>query len=123
MSLTTALILLGLLQIKHMFADYFLQTPVMLSDRARYAHVGRALHCLVHVLGSALCFWLVGVGFWLGLVVLVAEGVAHYHIDYGKGRWSERSGDSPADASYWRAFGADQTLHALTYVLMVWMVA
>ena len=119
MDVTTAFVLLILLQVKHMFADFFLQTPIMLVNRAHYIHPGRALHCLVHVAGSAVCFLLIGVPVGLALVVLAAEWLLHFHIDYGKGVWSERADDTPADASYWRAFGADQTLHQLTYVGMV----
>ncbi|MFK7876126.1 MAG: DUF3307 domain-containing protein [Paracoccaceae bacterium] len=122
MDLISILILLGLLQFKHMFADFFLQTPIMLMNRATYVHPGRALHCAVHVVGSALCFLVMGVPLALGVIVLACEGIAHFHIDYLKGVWSERAGHGPADAGYWRAFGADQTLHQLTYVGMVWAV-
>lgn len=122
MDVVTALLLLSLLVIKHMFADYFLQTPIMLINRADYLHPGRALHCAVHVAGSGLCFLIVGVPLALGAAVLAAEWLLHYHIDFGKGVWSEHADHTPAEAGYWRAFGADQTLHQLTYVGMVWAV-
>lgn len=117
------LVLLALLGVKHMFADYFLQTRKMLSARGRYLHGGRALHCGVHVVGSAVVLVPAGVPLgWLALV-LAAELLVHYHIDYAKGVWSHRVGHGPNDASYWRAFGVDQTLHWLTYVAMVGVLA
>lgn len=119
MSIADALVLLALLTIKHMFADYFLQTASMLADRGRYAHPGRAGHCLVHVVCSAICFLIMGLPLWTSILVLMAEFVVHFHIDWGKGRWSESHGHGPSDAGYWRAFGVDQTLHQLTYVVMI----
>ncbi len=121
--MTAALILLVLLEIKHLFADYFLQTPQMLANRGQYLHAGRAMHCTVHVVGSAIALGLFGVPAGLLALVLVAEWLVHYHIDFGKGAWSNRSGHGPSHASYWRAFGVDQFLHQLTYVAMVWAVA
>lgn len=123
MAVTTVLVLLALLTVKHMFADYFLQTPAMLRARDEYLHAGRAQHCAVHVAGSALVLFGFGVNAGLVVLVLVAEFVLHYHIDFGKGVWSERAGHTPAQAGYWRAFGVDQTLHQLTYIGMVMLVA
>ena len=119
MGISEALILLALLTLKHMFADYFLQTASMLANRGQYVHPGRIMHCAVHAGCSAICFLIMGLPLGLSLAVLLAEFVAHFHIDWGKGRWSEMQGHTPSDAGYWRAFGADQALHHLTYVLMV----
>lgn len=122
LDVNSALILLVLFQIKHLFADYYLQTPGMLANRGQYLHPGRAMHCLVHVAGSGIAMALVGVDWGLIAVVLVAEWLVHYHIDFGKGAWSNRMDHGPKDASYWRAFGVDQFLHQVTYVAMLWAV-
>jgi hypothetical protein len=118
--LQNALILLVLLQVKHMFADFYLQTPRMLAVRNRYLHAGRAQHAGVHAAGSAIALLVMGTVIPLVLVIVVAEWVAHYHIDWGKGRYSDRTQHTPSDAGYWRAIGFDQALHQLTYVAMIW---
>ncbi|ASM72789.1 hypothetical protein SULPSESMR1_01984 [Pseudosulfitobacter pseudonitzschiae] len=118
--MTSLLILLFLFQIKHMFADFFLQTPRMLSDRGRYAHMGRAQHAGVHALLSALVLLIVGVSLPLILALVAIEWVAHYHIDWAKGCWSDRTCHTPQDGGYWRAMGTDQALHQLTYLAMAW---
>lgn len=120
LTLGFALAALGLFQVKHMFADFFLQTPMMLKDRGMYLHAGRALHCAVHAVGSVLCMVLLGVPAAVLALVVAAEWVVHYHIDWGKGRWSDVKGHGPNHAGYWRAFGADQMLHQLTYLAMLW---
>lgn len=118
--LKDALILLVLLQVKHMFADFYLQTPRMLEGRGRYLHLGRMQHAGLHMVGSILAFLLTGSLSAVALWIVVIEGLAHYHIDWGKGRYSQMKAHTPTDAGYWRAFGFDQTLHQLTYVVMVW---
>lgn len=117
-----ALALLFLLQLKHLFADFYMQTARMLANRARYLHMGRVQHAGLHGVGSLVAMVLVGVPVGLALVVSLIEWAAHFHIDWGKGFWSERMGHSPEDASFWRAFGLDQALHQWTYLVMVWVV-
>ena len=119
-TLQSVLILLVLFQIKHMFADYFLQTPRMLTGRSDYLHVGRAQHAGVHAIGSIPVLAIVGTPAGALIALIIAEWVVHFHIDWGKARYSEAKGYSPADAGFWRAAGFDQALHQLTYVAMVW---
>ncbi|GAG17496.1 unnamed protein product, partial [marine sediment metagenome] len=57
---STVLILFALFQVKHMLADYYLQTPKMLSGRGQFWHMGRAQHAAVHAIGSAIVFAIVG---------------------------------------------------------------
>ena len=110
--------LLFLLQIKHMFADYFLQTQRMLSDRAEYVHFGRVQHVIIHAIGSAIIFALLLTDPVFILITVVIEAVVHYHIDWAKGCYSSAAKLTPQDAGFWRAIGADQALHQITYIAM-----
>jgi uncharacterized protein DUF3307 len=116
----TILLLFCLLQIKHMFADFFLQTRRMLSGRSTYLHVGRAQHAGVHALLSIPAFLVIGTGYGFVLAVIVAEWVVHFHLDWAKARYSEVRALNPSQARFWGAFGVDQALHQLTYIVMVW---
>jgi hypothetical protein len=117
-----ALALLFLLQTKHLFADFFLQTPRMLRNRGRYLHVGRLQHAGLHGFGSLVAMAVLGVPVGVAMAVAAVEWVVHFHIDWAKGRWSDRTGHAPHQAGYWRAFGVDQALHQWTYLVMVWVV-
>lgn len=119
-SIGTVVLLLCLLQIKHMFADYFLQTPKMLAGRCIYWHMGRAQHAGVHVLGSIIVFLIVGTPVPVLLGLVIAEWIIHFNIDYGKASYSERNQLRPDQAKFWQAAGLDQCLHQLTYALMIW---
>ncbi|MEM6938805.1 MAG: DUF3307 domain-containing protein [Pseudomonadota bacterium] len=118
-ALETLLILLVLLQVKHLFADYFLQTPRMLMNRGIYFHIGRIQHAGLHAAFSIIVFLGVGAPLGFVLVLCALEWLVHYHIDWIKGWYSEKAQDGPADAAYWRAFGTDQFMHQMTYVVMI----
>lgn len=120
-TLFSVLTLLLLLQVKHMFADFFMQTPRMLTGRGQYFHVGRMQHAGVHAVGSAIALAVMGTGPVVLIAMIAVEWVVHFHIDWGKARYSDKVGHTPADAGFWRAFGFDQTLHQLTYLAMVWV--
>lgn len=114
--------LLVLFQIKHMFADYFLQTPKMLTGRGQYWHMGRAQHASVHLVGSVLVLVPFGLPIALVVMLIVAEWIVHFNIDWGKARYSDARQHTPTDAGFWQAAGADQALHQLTYIGMVWVI-
>jgi hypothetical protein len=120
--LQIVLILLALLQVKHLFADFFFQTPRMLADRGSYLHLGRVQHAGIHAGFSFVALVLVGVNSRLALLVCLAEWIVHFHIDWAKGRHATASGLGPEHAGYWRAFGVDQLMHQLTYLAMLWGV-
>ena len=115
------LVLLCLLQIKHMLGDYFLQTRMMLDGRDQYAHLGRFLHAGVHATGSFIAFLLIGAPVAFIVPLVLAEWAVHFHIDWWKGRHTSDQNLTPADAGYWRASGVDQALHQLTYIAMIWI--
>lgn len=119
--ISTLLVLLLLLQIKHMFADYYLQTKKMMAGRGEYFHLGRAQHAGVHVIGSLIVLVIMGTPVWALAVLLIGEWILHFHIDYWKGSYSCRKELAPDQAAFWRAFGFDQFLHQISYLGMAWL--
>lgn len=117
----TILLLFALLQAKHTLADYFMQTQRMLSNRAVYAHFGRVQHAGIHAALSLLVALIVGLPFSVAVAFFAIDAVVHFHIDWIKGAYSERTGDGPDSKGYWRAFGIDQLAHHLTYIGMIWI--
>lgn len=97
-----------------------MQTPRMLAGRDEYFHIGRMQHVALHGVFSVVVFFVIGAPIFFNLVICAIETVVHYHIDWLKGWYSASKAHGPTDPSYWRAFGADQFMHQLTYVVMVW---
>lgn len=120
--LIVLLFLLGL-QIKHFLGDFVLQTPWMLHNRRFYGHPGGLAHAGIHMALSVVVLALSGTSPGLLLALVAGEGVVHYHIDWAKDNLSCKWHLTPDRQGFWVALGADQGLHHLTYLAMVWIWA
>lgn len=117
-----AIWLLGLLlglQVKHLVADFVLQTRYMLAGKGRYGHPGGLAHAGLHGVLSAALLGLAGVPAMVAAGIVLAEVLVHYHIDWSKARWTAERALTTAQPRFWVAFGVDQLLHQVTYLLMV----
>lgn len=121
----TALLLVFLiLEIKHFVCDYPLQRPYQLLNKGTYGHPGGMVHAGIHAVGTLFAFLAITPTIAVGLLIIAGEFIVHYHIDWAKQKYLERSGASAADESFWLALGFDQFLHHLTYVAIaavLWM--
>lgn len=112
------LFLVLLLQVKHVFADFFLQGPYIINNRRFYGHPGGLLHVAIHLVGSLVVLLVMGTPLALMGWLLLAEGVFHYHVDWLKDNFNLRFQLTPRDPLYWQAMGVDQGLHQATYLAM-----
>ncbi len=119
--LQNVLIICVLLQLKHMLGDFFVQTERMLAGRGAYVHLGRMQHAGVHGVLTFLAFLTVGVSFSLALVLGLLDLICHYHVDWLKGAFSDKTDKGPDTSVFWRAFGVDQLMHQLTYIGLLWL--
>lgn len=118
-ALVMTLCLVALLQVKHVIADFVLQSPYIIENRRLYGHPGGLLHVSVHALGSLAALAIVGLpGVAALLLLLLGEAVVHYHIDWSKDNLVAALALTPKDAGFWYATGIDQGLHQLTYLAM-----
>ena len=117
--MTTMLIALALLQIKHFLADFVLQSARMAQFKGVYWHRAGFEHSGIHVALTLPCLLAVGVAPVPALAAAAAEFVVHYHEDWLKDRISRSGGYTTADKAYWVILGADQLVHQLTYVALV----
>lgn len=122
---TGVLLLVLLLQIKHLVADFFLQNAYILDNRRFYGHPGGLLHVAIHLVGSLIVLVVVGTTTAVLLPILAVEAIVHYHLDWSKDNFVAARSLTPRDPVYWYATGVDQALHHLTYLGMAlwWAVA
>ena len=111
--------LLFALQIKHLIADFYVQPSRWFTDKHRYFSVGGSLHALVHALLSFLVLYGFTRNLMFALILSVAECVVHFHIDWIKAKYGKMKGWKTDQQVYWWAFGSDQALHQITYIIMV----
>lgn len=115
------LLLLAALFVKHFVIDFPLQTPYQWMNKGNYGHPGGLLHSLLHGVGTYLCLMVYApiAAVYLALM----DTFIHYHIDWAKVKINSTYGWKPdTDPQFWTLLGADQLLHALTYIVIVSMI-
>lgn len=108
----------ALLFIKHYIVDFVLQTQEELDHKGIYLHWKGLKHSIKHGLGTMLVFAFLDVS-WIGVIILgTMDFLIHYHIDYAKTKLGTKDMKQPR---FWNEFGADQLVHYMTYLLLIWM--
>jgi hypothetical protein len=111
-----------LLLIKHFIGDYLLQSERQIRAKGIYGARPGLEHAGLHAVLTAPCLLAVGVPPIAVAVAVALEGLVHYHTDWLKARTERRRSLTTAGKPYWVLYGADQLVHQLTYVAMVWVL-
>lgn len=116
-------LLLGL-AVKHFICDFTLQNMWMVLDKGFYGKPGGIAHAAIHGIGTFLVV-LTFLSGTLPIHVLIFLGVfdafLHYHIDWLKMSLNRRLALSYNNRLYWVFLGADQLLHWLGYILILFI--
>ncbi|MDP4024013.1 DUF3307 domain-containing protein [Methylobacterium sp. NEAU 140] len=109
-----ALLLLAL-EVKHLGADFLLQTGWMAQgkERVRGWPAPLAAHAGLHALGTLLIVLAVKPGLWW---LAPADFVIHGAVDRGKALVGQRTRFAVTDARFWWLMGFDQFLHQVTNI-------
>ena len=125
------------LSIKHFIVDFPLQAfPYQYKNKGTYGHPGGLLHSGLHAIGTFIVFmllfwWIAGPAFarvfdqalHYSLLLAAADGVIHYHIDWAKMNINKKFNLGPTTSEwFWQTLGADQFLHTLTYIGLVFFM-
>lgn len=113
------LLLLLLLQIKHWYADFVIQTYMQTVKKGVWLNPIGISHSLDHVWGTLLVLTVFSLFSLVSPLVIVAvaitEGVIHYFIDYVKVKYGCKDNTKPL---FWNQFGLDQLAHQICYILI-----
>lgn len=117
------LLLILLLQIKHWYADFKIQTYLQTVKKGIWADPIGMSHTGDHIWGTlvALLVFNLFVPINAGLMLAVAfvEGIAHYIIDYTKVKYGCKDNTKPL---FWNQFGLDQLAHQTCYIIMAYIL-
>lgn len=117
------LALLLLLQIKHCYADFYLQTYMQTVKKGVWLNPIGISHTTDHMycsLIAMLVFNLFVPIHALAIVfVTIVEGIIHYLVDYSKVKYGCKDNTKPV---FWTQFGLDQLAHQVTYIWMIWFL-
>jgi hypothetical protein len=118
-----ALILILLLQIKHCYADFRLQTYMQTVKKGVWLHPIGISHSVDHAWCSLVAilifslWWTISLP--LAILVVSIEAVLHYIIDFTKVKYGSKDQTKPI---FWTQFGLDQLAHQLTYIAIIWYI-
>ena len=119
--ITTTLLLLIALQIKHWYVDFVIQTMIEVNGKGIYGNIDGIKHSAKHLLGTLMIFLLV-LGPTYTVVALLAcilDFITHYHIDWAKMNYGNRD---ITNLQFWNHLGLDQMLHQIVYLLLVYFL-
>lgn len=121
----TALVLWALLafEFKHFLCDFVLQTAWQVRSKGIYGHAGGLVHAGLHMIGSIPALAILGLAPGTIGLVLIVEFAIHYHCDWTKANIDRVMQWGFDDQRHWILFGADQLVHQLTYLGIVYAVA
>jgi hypothetical protein len=110
------LIVLAVLTTKHLVFDFFLQSLSQIKNKQIYGHPDGLLHAAGHAAGTCLAFAVITPPVAVGIAIVAAEFVLHYHIDWLKEKIGHAMKLRQEQRAYWWMFGIDQWLHQMTYL-------
>jgi hypothetical protein len=115
------LLLLFLLQVKHWFADFKIQTYMQTVKKGVWLDPIGMTHTRDHMLSSLVVLLLFSFIHPIApltlLAVVALEGIYHYLVDYTKVRYGCKDNTKPL---FWNQFGLDQMAHQLSYLVIAW---
>jgi hypothetical protein len=111
------LILLLLLQIKHWYADFKIQTYMQTVKKGVWLDPIGLSHTVDHIWTTLAVLMIFSIFFPIALIkiiiVVVLEGPYHYMIDYIKVKYGCKDNTKPL---FWNQFGLDQLAHQASYL-------
>lgn len=117
----TVLLLLVGFELKHFFADYLLQSRMMIAGKGDLGAIGGYAHAGLHAALSLAVMLLAGVPIAIAAGLAAAELVVHYLLDFSKTRYARGANAQTDPWRFWALHGVDQLAHHLTYVAMIYL--
>jgi hypothetical protein len=118
------LLLLLLLQIKHWYADFKIQTYIQTVKKGIWLDPIGVSHTVDHICCTLVVMLIFSIFYVTSpivlLVIAIIEGIAHYIIDYVKVRYGIKDQTNPL---FWTQFGLDQLAHQICYITMTAYIA
>jgi len=103
-----------LLQIKHWYVDFVLQTNEMIAGKAIYGNPHGIIHSLQHA-AFTLAILLLVTSPPMAILLAFVDFFTHYHIDWVKMNYGNRDVTNP---KFWNHLGLDQMAHQIVYLII-----
>lgn len=119
MTISSVLLLMLLLQIKHLIVDWCWQPEYEWKNKGTYGHFGGFRHAGKNAIGTGLCFALF-FPITTSIVIMIFDFLFHYHIDWAKMNINRIKNWGPLTHSeFWMLTGLDQFAHQIVYLALI----
>jgi hypothetical protein len=117
------LALLTLLQIKHWYADFKIQTYMQTVKKGVWLNPIGISHTMDHIWCSLVALFVFSLLFPINVSLIIpivfVEGILHYAIDFTKVKYGCKDNTKPL---FWNQFGLDQLAHQICYMAMAYII-
>ena len=117
------LALLTLLQIKHWYADFKIQTYMQTVKKGVWLNPIGISHTMDHIWCSLVALFVFSLLFPINVSLIIpivfVEGILHYTIDFTKVKYGCKDNTKPL---FWNQFGLDQLAHQICYMAMAYIL-
>lgn len=117
------LLFLVLLQIKHWYADFKIQTYMQTVKKGIWLDPVGMSHSWDHMWCTFVALIAFSYFYQLTVIAIILavliEGMLHYLIDYTKVKYGCKDNTKPL---FWNQFGLDQLAHQITYIGMAYFL-
>jgi hypothetical protein len=117
------LALLTLLQIKHWYADFKIQTYMQTVKKGVWLNPIGISHTMDHIWCSLVALFVFSLIFPINVSLIIpivfVEGILHYAIDFTKVKYGCKDNTKPL---FWNQFGLDQLAHQICYMAMAYII-
>jgi hypothetical protein len=117
------LFLICLLQIKHWYVDFKIQTYMQTVKKGEWLNPIGLSHSIEHFLATTVALLIFSIFYPINPLILILvsaiEGIIHYLIDFTKVKYGCKDITKPL---FWNQFGLDQLAHQLTYIIIAWFL-
>lgn len=118
------ILLLAMLQVKHWYIDFVNQTMDEVHSKGIYGDKLGLWHSTKQGIGTTLCILaLTGIESLVFCILMgLLDSIIHYHVDWAKININKSKNYSVETPQFWMWLGADQMVHQLTYLLILYLV-
>lgn len=118
--LSSLLLFLVLLQVKHWYVDFVNQSAEEVQSKGIYGDRAGINHSAKHGLGTFIVVLIVAGWAYViwAIVVALIDFATHYNIDWLKMNYGNRDIQTPA---FWNHLGLDQMAHQIVYAGLAWI--
>lgn len=118
----TALLVLLLLNFKHVIVDFYFQTNQMVKEKGYLKELGGYVHAMHHAIATTMIVGFFTESSLILISLILLDFISHYVIDYSKINICKKMNIQFGSKSFWVGMGLDQYAHQIVYITITYIL-